>query len=331
MFALIMNSVKGKVAVITGGTLGVGRGIASALAHDGARVFVTGRSVQDGRPIEEHITGIRCDHRLDQEVTTAFERIAHETPGIDILVNNVWGGYERMVDDGVFTWGKPFWEQPLWRWDAMFSAGVRAHYHASQLAAPTMVASRSGLIVNISFWAAQKHIGNVAYGVSKAATDKMTADMASELKPHGVTVVSLYPGLVRTEKVMEAAQWIDLSNSESPEFIGRAVAALAGDPDVLRHTGKVLVAASLAVEYRLHGHRWQGSPAVDAGRCLNGALCNFLWRGRVSPIETHGPEVSEDRQAQFGAFLVFVIVVTGGWNGTVLLRGTPVALRDAIA
>jgi NAD(P)-dependent dehydrogenase (short-subunit alcohol dehydrogenase family) len=131
----------------------------------------------------------------------------------------------------------------------MFSAGVRAHYQASQLAAPAMIAQRRGLIVNISSWAAQKHIGNVAYGVSKAATDKMTADMATELKPHGVAVVSLYPGLVRTEKVMEAAQYLDLSNSESPEFIGRAVAALAADPDVLRYTGKVLVAAGLAKEY----------------------------------------------------------------------------------
>jgi NAD(P)-dependent dehydrogenase (short-subunit alcohol dehydrogenase family) len=131
----------------------------------------------------------------------------------------------------------------------MFAAGVRAHYHASQLAAPGMVARRRGLIVNISFWAAQKHIGNVAYGVAKAATDKMTADMAIELEPHGIAVVSLYPGLVRTEKVMEAAAWLDLSNSESPEFIGRAVAALAADTDVLRHTGKVLVAAALAKEY----------------------------------------------------------------------------------
>jgi dehydrogenase/reductase SDR family protein 1 len=132
---------------------------------------------------------------------------------------------------------------------AMFSAGVRAHYQASRLAAPGMVARARGLIVNISFWAARKHIGNAAYGISKAATDKMTADMAVELRPHGVTVVSLYPGLVRTEKVMEAAAWLDLSNSESPEFIGRAVAALAGDSDVLRHTGDVLVAANLASDY----------------------------------------------------------------------------------
>ena len=183
-------------------------------------------------------------------------------------MNNVWGGYERMVEDGAFTWGRPFWEQPLWRWDAMFGAGVRAHYHASQLAARSMVASGRGLIVNISTWAAQKHIANVAYGVSKAATDKMTADMAIELRPHGVTAVSLYPGLVRTEKVMEAAAWLDLTNSESPEFIGRAVAALAGDPDVMRHTGRVLVAAGLAVGVRLHGYRRQGSPPADAGRRL---------------------------------------------------------------
>jgi len=244
-----MKTLEGNVAVVTGGTFGVGRGIATALAQCGAQVFVTGRSVHDGAPIDVHITGIRCDHRLDAEVTAAFERVTREAHRIDILVNNVWGGYERMVEDGAFTWAKPFWEQPLWRWDSMFRAGVRAHYHASQLAAKTMVASRRGLIVNISFWAAQKHIGNVAYGVSKAATDKMTADMATELKPHGVAVVSLYPGLVRTEKVMEAAPYLDLSNSESPEFIGRAVAALATDADVLRYTGQVVVAAGLAAEY----------------------------------------------------------------------------------
>src|SRR5207249_7534444 len=119
---------------------------------------------------------------------------------------------------------------------------------ASQHAAQRMVQARRGLIVHISAWAAQKHIANTLYGVAKAATDKMAADMAHELKPHGVTVVSLYPGLVRTELVL-AAGVFDLSNSESPEFIGRAVAALAGDPDVSRRTGAVLVAAALAGEY----------------------------------------------------------------------------------
>jgi dehydrogenase/reductase SDR family protein 1 len=244
-----MRTLEGRIAVVTGGTVGVGRGIASELAHCGARVFVTGRSIHDGPVDGSHLTGIRCNHREDEQVAAAFERIAQEGGAVDILVNNVWGGYEQMMQDGAFTWSKPFWEQPLWRWDAMFDAGVRAHYYASQLAARSMVPWRRGLIVNISFWAAQKYVGNVAYGVSKAATDKMTADMATELRPHGVSVVSLYPGLVRTEKVMEAAAWLDLSNSESPEFVGRAVTALAADSDVMRHTGSVRVAASLAIEY----------------------------------------------------------------------------------
>ncbi len=263
-----MKTLEGNVALVTGGTLGVGRGIASALAHYGARVFVTGRSVHDGAPIDDHITGIRCDHRLDAEVTAAFERVARETHGIDILVNNVWGGYERMVEDGAFTWTKPFWEQPLWRWDAMFSAGVRAHYHASQLAARTMVASRRGLIVNISTWAAQKHIANVAYGVSKAATDKMTADMAIELRPYGVTALSLYPGLVRTEKVMEAAAWLDLTNSESPEFIGRAVAA---------------------------------SSPPNAGRCLSTLTVTIGATAAVSFFRAQSPSSLQDRAARSSA------------------------------
>jgi dehydrogenase/reductase SDR family member 1 len=242
-------NLEGRVAVVTGATKGVGRGVGRELARHGARVFVTGRSATDDERIDEQIRAVRCDHRQDVQVEAAFNLVLREASTIDILVNSVWGGYERMIDGGEFTWPKPFWEQPLWRWDAMFSAGVRAHYQASQFAAKAMIAQRRGLIVNISHWAAQKHIGNVAYGVSKAATDKMAADMATELKPYGVTVVSLYPGMVRTEKVMEAAQWLDLTNSESPDFIGRAVVALATDPDALRHTGKVLVAAALAKEY----------------------------------------------------------------------------------
>lgn len=238
----------GQTAVVTGATQGVGRGIATALARSGANVFVTGRSLPATWE-SERITPLRCDHRVDAEVQAIFDQILSHGRPIDILVNNVWGGYERMVEEGAYTWPNPFWEQPLWRWDAMFDAGVRAHYHASQLAAPSMIAQHRGLIVNLSFWAARTHVANVAYGVSKAATDKLTADMAVELRPHEVTVVSLYPGLVRTERVMQAAGFLDLSNSESPEFIGRAVVALATDTKVLRHSGRVLVAAELARDY----------------------------------------------------------------------------------
>jgi NAD(P)-dependent dehydrogenase (short-subunit alcohol dehydrogenase family) len=192
---------------------------------------------------------VRCDHTDDHQVEALFAQIDREQNRLDLLVNSVWGGYERMFENNEFTWPYPFWMQPIWRWDAMFNAGVRAHYVASTLAAKRMVKQGSGLIVNISFWAAQKKIGNVAYGVSKATTDQMTAYMAEELRPHGVTVISVYPGLVRTESVMRAAAFLDLSNSESPQFIGRAVAALASDPDVMKRTGTVCVAAALGQEY----------------------------------------------------------------------------------
>ncbi len=129
------------------------------------------------------------------------------------------------------------------------TVGVRGAFVAAQHAARMMILARSGLIVNVSFWAARKHLDNVLYGCAKAATDKLTADMAHELAPHGITVNSLYPGLVRTEAVMAAAAYLDLSNSESPEFIGRAVCALARDSRRMRRTGQVLVAAELGLEY----------------------------------------------------------------------------------
>lgn len=235
------------VALVTGGSRGVGRGIAEELASLGAAVYVTGRTVERSK-LEHGCVPISCDHTDDDRVAAAVERIISERGHIDILVNNVWGGYEGMIENGQFTWGFPFWQQPVWRWDAMFAAGVRAHYVASALVAGHMVEQRRGLIVNISFWAAQRHIANVAYGVAKAATDKLTADCAEELRDYCVAVVSLYPGMVRTEKVMAAAAYLDLSNSESPRFLGRTVAALAGDKAIMKRSGRVVVAAAYAKE-----------------------------------------------------------------------------------
>lgn len=238
-----------RVAVVTGASRGVGKGIALELLEAGFTAYITGRSAGDMSYLTGPGRAIVCDHRDDQQVERAFNCILEEQGRVDVLVNNAWGGYENMIENGEFTWQRPFWQQPVWRWDAMFQTGVRSAYLASQLVAPLMVEQRKGLIVNISFWAAQKYIGNVAYGVAKAATDKMTFDMAHELQASNVAVASLYPGLVRTEKVMAAAQWLDLSNSESPQFVGRAVVGLANDPAVMEKSGKVLVAAALAKEY----------------------------------------------------------------------------------
>jgi dehydrogenase/reductase SDR family protein 1 len=241
------------VALVTGGSQGVGKGIVEGLAEAGHNVFFTGRSMDrlertaaEAKALRGRVLPRRVDHGDDDEVSALFAEIA-ENGELVLLVNNVWGGYENMIEDGRFTWPAPYWEQPIWRWDAMMRIGVRAAFVASQLATRAMLAGSGGLIVNISFWAAQKHIGNALYGMAKAATDKMTADMAVELGSRDISVVSLYPGLVRTEKVMANASYLDLSNSESPRFVGRTVAALHGNPDVARSlTGQVCVAAQLA-------------------------------------------------------------------------------------
>ena len=237
------------IALVTGASRGVGRGAAVGLAAADFTVFATGRSIESA-DLPPSIVRLRCDHCRDAETALAFQRVSEDADRLDILVNSAWGGYERMTENGEFTWSLPFWQQPVHRWHSMMDAGVRSAFVASAHAASMMIPRRKGLIVNISFWAAQKYVGNTIYGVSKAATDKMSSDMAHELRPHGVAVVSLYPGLVRTEAVMAAAQggWLDVSNSESPEFIGRVIAALSCDPHLMERSGQVVIAAKLARE-----------------------------------------------------------------------------------
>lgn len=264
---MALPRLDGGVALVTGASRGVGRGVALGLAEAGATVYITGRTLRPGSVVEPDLpgslpevveeisrlggraVGLPCDHSDDAQVERVFAQILGDEGRLDILVNNAWGGYERMEHDGQFTWLNPFWEQPRWRWDAMFQAGVRAAFVAGALAARAMVPRRSGLIVNISFWAGQRYMNNLIYGVAKAACDRLAADMAHELRPHNVAAVALYPGLVRTERVLAAAEHFDMSNAESPQFSGRAVAALAADPRRMDKSGQALVAAALALEY----------------------------------------------------------------------------------
>jgi NAD(P)-dependent dehydrogenase (short-subunit alcohol dehydrogenase family) len=235
---------------VTGASRGVGRGVAIALAEAGYHVYTTGRTIE-AADLPAGVVRLPCDHRDDVETAAVFARIISDGAGLDILVNNAWGGYEGMVEGGRFTWPAPFWDQPMRRWEAMLDVGVRAAFVCSAHAARIMTVEGRGLIVNVSFWAAQKHVGNTIYGVAKAATDKLTAETAHDLAPHGVSVVSLYPGLVRTEAVLAAAEQgaFDLAGSESPQFTGRIIAALAASPDLTGRSGQALVAAALACEF----------------------------------------------------------------------------------
>jgi dehydrogenase/reductase SDR family protein 1 len=259
------RSLAAKVAVVTGASRGVGKGIAEALGDAGATVYVTGRTQRDGTAVgsltgnfedtAEEVTrrggagiAVRCDHRDDESVRALFATVARDHGRLDILVNNAWGGYESLHEGAYEQFGKRFWEQPVSVWDDMFVPGVRGQYVASAIAVPLLIAAGGGLIVNVSSFAGTEGDANLAYAVAKATTDRTTAAMASQLRDHEIAVVALYPGLVRTEGILKWKDYLDLSNSESPELVGRAVVALARDPELLERSGKVQVVAELAEE-----------------------------------------------------------------------------------
>ena len=269
-----MTKLRGRVAVVTGASRGVGKGIALALGEAGATVYVTGRGDAGGtteglpgtvRETAEAVTqrggqgiAVRCDHTADAEVEALFARVAQEQGRLDLLVNNVWGGYEQ------FDWsrfGAPFWEQPLRHWAGMFESGVRAHLAGARLAVPLMLPNRRGLIVHTTAWDRDKYLGNLFYDVAKAAVNRMAFGMARELRPYHVAVVALAPGFVRAERVLAAfaAAGRVPENLESPEYVGRAVVALAGDANAVAKSGRVLTAGELAAEYGfsdIDGRQW---------------------------------------------------------------------------
>ena len=205
----IATPLEGKVALVTGTSRGVGKGIALGLGEAGATVYITARTTAEGTSaaklpgtihataaevdaIGGHGIAIQCDHRDDAQVSQVFGTIASAYGRLDILVNNVRGGYEHYSDSTNFFQETGFWTMPLSRWDSMFDAGVRAQYTASALAVPMMGAG--GLIVNLSFFAASRSDRGVIYRTAKRASDHMAACMAFELQDLGIAAVSLYPG-----------------------------------------------------------------------------------------------------------------------------------------
>ena len=192
---------------------------------------------------------VACDHRDDEAVAALFERVDAEQGRLDVLVNNAF------IVTNELTSGLKFWELPISSWDDMIDVGTRSAYVASVFAAQRMVPAGRGLIVNVSSSGAEEYAWNVAYGVGKCALDRITADTAMELRHRGVCVVSVWPGFVRTERIDVGAAAgalpasLDLGKAESPRYPGRAVVALAEDPEVARFTGRAVAVRELAEEY----------------------------------------------------------------------------------
>ncbi len=258
-----MADLKGKVAVVTGASRGIGRGIAQGLGEAGATVYVTGRSrstdtpptglTVDAAAAEVDALGgkgipVAVDHRDDDAVKALFERVEAEQGRLDVLINNAY----QIPDPPVFDGG--FWQHPVSVWDDQCGVGLRGHYVASVCGAPMMVRARRGLIVNISSRGGGEYVFSVSYGVGKAGVDRMAKDMAIELKPYNVAALSLWPSAVKTEFVVAAIargdMKVDGRQMQSPRFTGRCVAALAMDPDIMDKSGGVYKVAELAKEYR---------------------------------------------------------------------------------
>ena len=268
-----MTQLNTLVALVTGASRGAGRGIALELGGAGATVYVTGRSV-DREPTTDNLQGtidetargvtdrggrgvaVRCDHTVDSEVESLFGRIRDDHGRLDLLVNNVWSGYESSECRPLPL--VPFWEQSLRQWDGMFTAGVRAHLTASQLAVPLMLPQRHGLIVSTTANVeVLPYMRNLFYDLAKNAVARMVRGMAHELRQHGIAALAVAPGFMRTERVVEAfrrAGALDAINrpggpTETPAYLGRAIVALASDATIIEKSGHVVDVGMLAREY----------------------------------------------------------------------------------
>jgi len=256
-----MGALDGRVAVVAGASRGIGRGCALELAAAGASVYALGRTLHEGdgslpgsltttareaRELGGTVLPVVCDLRSDAEVAAAFERVGDERGRLDVLVNSAFD-----LPDGCGN-GVPFWETPLSYWDDMLGIGARSAYAATWHAARLMLARGRGLVVNISSQGAREYFVHATYGISKSALDRITRDAGRDLAPRGIAVVSLWPCFVRTERILafDPAEWgVDLEGAESPRFAGRAVVALASDPDVVKRAGRIFTTRQIAEAY----------------------------------------------------------------------------------
>jgi NAD(P)-dependent dehydrogenase (short-subunit alcohol dehydrogenase family) len=276
-----MGTLTGKVAVVTGASRGMGKGIALALAELGATVYVTGRTVASGtHPLPGTVgetvaevdrrggkgIGVQLDHADDEQVGALFAQVKREQGRLDILVNNAIAIPAELTQIG------SFWEKPVSNWE-MIDVGLRSNFVAAWYAAQIMVPQRSGLIVAISGYVGVTYTYNVIFGTCKTATDRMARDMAIELKPHHVTSLSLWQGFTYTERAQEnlktvpgMAANLNSAAGTSVEFPGRIIAALALDPELSRRTGGTFIAAELAEEYGITDIDGRVIPSLRAQR-----------------------------------------------------------------
>lgn len=259
------NSDERPVAVVTGASRGLGRGIAAALGEAGFVVYCTGRSaaaptgpwsgtvLETARAVDAAGgTGVAavCDHLDDAQTEALFARVDAERGRLDLLVNNAFAMPDWSVDDS------PFWERPLSLWRDMIDVGLRSSYAASSFAAPIMIRRGRGLIANTSGPGAKVFRHSLPYGVGKAGQDKLAHDMAHDLLPHGVAAISLWPGLIATERTLRNLQLGRVGNNagkpdhmESTFLIGRLLAKLHAAPDLMSLTGGTFYSTELAARY----------------------------------------------------------------------------------
>lgn len=264
----------GKIALVSGASRGAGRGIALALGEAGATVYVAGRTIRGGPPPIDGAPGniddtadevtarggrgiaVQADLTVPEEVEGVFARIRVEAGRLDILANAVWGGNERYSE---IAWDSPFWDQPLDQLRQTILPGPYAYLLVSREAARIMAPQGSGLIVHltdgVSADGSRPYAGQIAWDLAHASIERMAFAMSHDLREHGVAVVALMPGFMRTERVLmyfpteEARQSPLFQRTESPEYLGRAVAALAADPNAISKTGQLAFVADLAREY----------------------------------------------------------------------------------